>query len=119
MVRSDDNVFNSYVDYNSEYITPREIPTLGVYSFKVDPKRIEKEEQEIREAIIYQIKKGILKMPPKPTILSFKTGDIGKIHVNPAIVTKIKNIDLFQPCPCGSGQDLVKCHLKEIMSRAK
>jgi hypothetical protein len=111
---------NCYVDYETDYrVGDLELPSWTVLNAQIDQKRLEKELIEEHNCKLEQVKRGILRMAPKPQMLSFKSNDIGRVIVNPAVVTKLKGIDLFQPCPCGSGQDLIKCHLKEIMSKAR
>lgn len=112
---------NPYICFSYDYRTEDlSIPSWTSSSFTPDPKKLEKEQKEYKEAIQYQIKKGILQMKKqvKPTEIK-NEGGIGKIHVTPCIVTKLKGIDLFQECFCGSGKVLRECHMNEALARVK
>ena len=107
----------SYVIYDEDYRVDDLIcPPWESNKFECDPKRLQKEKDEEVLMTKQLISKGILKVRENITIKP--TEKQTKINCTPAIVTRLKGIDLYQSCFCGSGQLLKDCCIKIALSKS-
>lgn len=94
----------------SNYLEDTFVPIWHSNDAKPDVNKIEQEKKEEIEATEYLIKKGILKR--RKMSITLDDNQLIKdmqIRVTPPQLTKIKNHELYDSCPCGNKEMLKDC----------
>ena len=106
-------MFKSYVDYSDVVDEPLDKIEWFVNNCQVDSAKVQKEKDEENQQKRYQMQKGII----PAYILDIVSDEKIRCNVTPPILSKYKGINLFDECPCGSGNLIKDCCVKILLQK--